>query len=94
MDLGMFDRFFPSLETRAQIEEGRCDMSRSDRNSERYAIPMHRKNIWINKWMHDSRNNILQVHHRDLSAQYKKGWGSFKKKRGLTLCRGKQEVLV
>jgi hypothetical protein len=28
----------------------------------------------------------LQVHHCDPSAQYKKGWGSFKRKRGLTFC--------
>jgi hypothetical protein len=44
MDLGMFDRFCPSMETRAQIEERRFDMNRSD--SEGYVIPMHRKNLW------------------------------------------------
>jgi hypothetical protein len=32
------------------------------------------------------RKNFFQVHHCDPSAQYRKGWGSFKRKRGLTLC--------
>jgi hypothetical protein len=81
MDLGMFNKFFPSLKTRAQPKERRCDMSRSDRNNERYVIPMHRKNVWTNKWMQDPRKNFLQVNHYDSSAQYKKGWGSFKRKR-------------
>jgi hypothetical protein len=86
MDLGMFDRFCPSLKTRALIDERRFDMSRSDKNSERYVIPMHRKNVWTNKWMQDPRKNFLQVSSYDPSAQYRKGWGSFKRKRGLTLC--------
>jgi hypothetical protein len=86
MDLGMFDKFCPSLKTRAQLEERRFDMCRSDRNSERYVIPMHRKNVWTDKWMQDPRNNFLQVSYCDPSAQYRKGWGSFKRKRGLTLC--------
>jgi hypothetical protein len=68
MDLGMFDRFGPSLKTRAQLEERRNDMNRSDKNSEIYIIPMHRKNFWNNKWMHDPRKNFLQVHHCDPSA--------------------------
>jgi hypothetical protein len=59
MDLGMFDRFCPSLKTRAQIEEGICDMNRSDRNSEIYVIPMYRKNFWTNKWMQDPRKEFL-----------------------------------
>jgi hypothetical protein len=75
-----------SLKTRAQLEERRFDMSRSDKNSERYVIPMHRKNVWTNKWMQDPRKNFLQVSYHDPSAQYRKGWGSFKRKRGLTLC--------
>jgi hypothetical protein len=33
-----------------------------------------------------SHKNLLQVSSRDPSAQYKRGWGSFKRKRGLTLC--------
>jgi hypothetical protein len=82
----MFDKFCPSLKTRAQLEERRLEMSRSDRNSERYVIPMHRKNVWTNKWMQDPRKNFLQVSYYDPSAQYRKGWGSFKRKRGLTLC--------
>jgi hypothetical protein len=86
MDLGMFNRFGPSLKTRVQLEERRFDMNRSDRNNERYVIPMHRKNCWTNKWMQDPRKNFLQTHHCDPSAQYRKGWGSFKRKRGLTLC--------
>jgi hypothetical protein len=51
MNLGMFDKICPSLKTRALIEERRFDMSRSDNNSERYVIPMHRENVWTNKWM-------------------------------------------
>ena len=86
MDLGMFDKIFPSLKTRALIEERRFHISRSDKNSERYVIPMHRKNVWTNKWMEDPRKNFLQVSYHDPSAQYMKGWGSFKRKRGLTLC--------
>ena len=58
MDLGIFDRFFSSLKTRALIDERRFDMSRSN-NSERYVIPMHRKNVWNNKWMQEPRNNFL-----------------------------------
>jgi hypothetical protein len=61
MDLGMFDKFCPSLKTRAQLEERRFDMSRSDRNNERYVIPMHRKNVWTNKWMQDPRKNFCRL---------------------------------
>jgi hypothetical protein len=86
MDLGMLDRSYPSLKTREQLEERRFDTNRSDRNNERYVIPMHRKNFWTNKWMQDPRICFLQVNHCDPSAQYTKGWGSFKRKRGLTLC--------
>jgi hypothetical protein len=86
MDLGMFDRSCPSLKTRAQLEERRYYMNRSNRNNERYVIPMHRKNFWTNKWMQDLRNIFLQVHHCDPIVQYREGWGSFKRKRGLTLC--------
>jgi hypothetical protein len=85
MDLGMFDRFCPSLKTRAQLEERRCDMNRS-RSSEGHVISMHRKKCWTNKWMQDPRKKFFQVHHCDPNAQYMKGWGLFKKKRGLTLC--------
>ena len=45
MDLGMFDRFHPSLQTRVSLDERIFDMSRSDKNSEKYVIPMHR--TWI-----------------------------------------------
>jgi hypothetical protein len=64
----MFDRFCPSLKTRAHLEERRSEMNRSDRNSERYVIPMHRKNVWTNKWMQDLRKNFLQVSYYDPSA--------------------------
>jgi hypothetical protein len=47
----MFDKICPSLKTRALIDERRFDMSRSNKNSEIYVIPMHRKNVWTNKWM-------------------------------------------
>jgi hypothetical protein len=47
----MFNKIYPSLKTRALIEERRFDMSRSDKNSEIYVIPMHRKNVWTNEWM-------------------------------------------
>jgi hypothetical protein len=55
----MFDRLFPSLKTRALIDERSFDMHRIDKNSERYGIPMNRKNVWTNKWMHDPRNKCL-----------------------------------
>jgi hypothetical protein len=61
MNLSMFDRFCPSLKTRVLIDKRRFDMSRSDKNSEKYVIPMHRKDIWTNKCMHDPRNIFLQV---------------------------------
>ena len=82
----MFDKFYPSLKTRAQLEERRFYMSRSDRNDERYIIPMHRKNVWTKKWMQGPRKNFLQVSYYDPSAQYMKGWGSFQGKIILTLC--------
>ena len=81
MDLGILDRFCPSMKTRTQLEERRFDMSRYDSNDERYGIPMHRKNVWTNKWMQDPRNNFLQVSYCDPSVQYRKGWGSFKRNR-------------
>jgi hypothetical protein len=59
MDLGIIDRLCPSLKTRALIDERRFDMSRSDDKSERYVIPMHRKNVWTNKWMQDPRKKCL-----------------------------------
>jgi hypothetical protein len=86
MDLGMFDKICPSLKSRAHLDKRRFDMSRSDRNNERYVIPMHRKNVWTNQWMQDPRKKFLQVSYYDPSAQYRKGWGSFQRNRGLTLC--------
>ena len=41
----MFDKFFPSLKTRAQLDERRFDMIIFDNNNERYIIPMHRKHV-------------------------------------------------
>ena len=81
----MFDKFCPNLKTRAQLEERIFDINISH-NNERYVIPMHRKNVWTNKWMQDPRKNFLHVSYHDPSAQYRNGWGSFKRKRGLTLC--------
>ena len=86
MDLGMFDRLCPSLKTRALLDERKFDMSRSDKNSDIYVIPMHRKNVWTNKWMQDHRNNLLQIDPYDHGAKYRRGWGSVTRKRGLTLC--------
>ena len=82
----MFNNIYPSLKTRELIEERRFEMSRSEKNSENYVIPMYRKNVWTNKWMQDPRKNFLQVNHYDPSVQYRKGCGSFKRKKGLTLC--------
>jgi hypothetical protein len=64
----MFDRFCPSLKTRVLMNERRFAINRSDKNSERYVIPMHRKNLWTNKWMHEYRKNLLQVISYDSSA--------------------------
>jgi hypothetical protein len=68
MDLGMFDRFYPSLKPRALIDERKFDMNRSDK----YVIPMHRKNVWTNKWMQDPRKIFLQASYHDPGAQYKR----------------------
>jgi hypothetical protein len=47
----MLNRFGTSLKTRVQLEERKFDMNRSNRNNERYVIPMHRKNCWTNTCM-------------------------------------------
>jgi hypothetical protein len=86
MDLGMFDRFYPGLKTRALIDENKLYMNRYDKNNDRYVIPMHRKNVWTNKWIQDPKMNFFQTSYNDPSAQYRRSWGSFKRKRGLTLC--------
>jgi hypothetical protein len=51
----MFDRLCPSLKTRELMDERKFHMNRSDR----YVIPMHRKNGWTNQWMQDPRKNFL-----------------------------------
>jgi hypothetical protein len=61
MDLGMFDKFCPILKTREHQDERIFDMSRSDKNSERYVIPMHRKNVLTNQWMQDPRNIFCRL---------------------------------
>jgi hypothetical protein len=86
MNLGMLDRFCPSLKTRALLDERMFDMNRSYKNNEIYVIPMHRKNVWTNEWMQDPRNIFLQASHYDPSTQYRKSWGSLKRKIALTLC--------
>jgi hypothetical protein len=69
MNLGMLDRFCPSLKTRARLEE-RVDLNKFDRNKEKYVISMHRKNFWTNKWMQEPRKNFcrLQVQYYDPSV--------------------------
>jgi hypothetical protein len=52
----MIDRIYPSLKNRALMDERRF---RSDKNHERYVIPMHRKDVWTNKWMQDPRKKLL-----------------------------------
>jgi hypothetical protein len=81
MDLGMLDKFCLSLKTRALLYKIKFDMNRSDRNSEIYVIPIHRKIFWINQWMQDPRKKFLQDRPYDPSMQYKKSWGSLKRKR-------------
>jgi hypothetical protein len=61
MDLGMFDRLCPSFKTRALIDERKFDMNRSDKYSDRYVIPMHRKNVWTNKWMQNPRKKNFRL---------------------------------
>jgi hypothetical protein len=87
MNLSMFNRFCPSLKARVQLKE-KYDLSKVNRNKERYGIPMHRKNFWTNKWMEEPRKNFcrLQVQHCGPSTQYIRGWRTYKRKRGLTLC--------
>jgi hypothetical protein len=55
----MFDRFCPSLKNRDLIDERNLDMNRSDKYNDIYVIPMHRKNVWTNKWMQDPRKIFL-----------------------------------
>jgi hypothetical protein len=83
----MFNRLCPSLKARAQLKE-RDDLSKFNGNEETYVIPMHRKCFWNKKWMQEPRKHFcrLQVLHYDPSAQYRRGWGTFKRKRGLNLC--------
>ena len=68
--------------------EERVDLSKANRNEEIYVISMHRESFWTNNWMREPRKNFcrLQVQHCDPSAQYRRGWGKYKRKRGLTLC--------
>jgi hypothetical protein len=85
MDLGMFDRLCPRFKIRALIDERKFDMNRFDKYNDRYVIPMHRKNVWTNKWMQDPRKSFVQVSYHDPGAQYRRSWGKFERKRGLTL---------
>jgi hypothetical protein len=87
MNLGKFDRLCHGLKARVQLEEI-FDRNKFDKNRERYVIPMHRKNFWTNKWMQKPRKKMykLQVQHCDPSAQYRRSWGTYKRKRGLSLC--------
>jgi hypothetical protein len=49
---------------------------------------MHRKNFWTNKWMQEPIFFFykMQVQHYNPSAQYRISWGTFKGRKGLTLC--------
>ena len=86
MDPAILDIFRPSFKTRSLIDERKFGMNRFDKYNDRYLIPMHRKNVWTNKWMQDPRKKFLQTSYHNPSAQYRRGWGSFKRKRGLILC--------
>ena len=85
----MFNKFCPSLKARAQLKE-RVYLSKFNANEERYVIPMHINGFLTNKWMQEPRFFFcrLQVQHYDPrgTAQYRKDWGKFKRKIGLTLC--------
>jgi len=59
MDLGVFNRIYPSLKTRVLVDERKFNMNRSDKHNDKYVIPMHRKSVWTNKWMQDPRKNFL-----------------------------------
>jgi hypothetical protein len=85
MDLGMFNRVYPSLKAGALIDEIRFDMIIYDKNSDRYVIPIDRKNVWTNKWMQDPRKSFFQISYHDRSAQYIGSWGSFIINIGVTL---------
>jgi hypothetical protein len=87
MNLGMFDRFCPSLKSRVQLEE-RVDLNKFNRTRERYVIPMNRKDFWTNEWMQEPRNKFhrLKVQHCDPNVEYERNWGTYKRKRGLTFC--------
>jgi len=89
MNLSMFNRLCPSLKARAQLKE-RVDLSKFNGNEEIYVIPMHRKSFWTDKWMQEPIKIFcrLKVWHYDPrgSVQYRKDWGTFKRKRGLTFC--------
>jgi hypothetical protein len=60
MNLGMFDRFCPSLKARAQLEEN-FDLSKDNRNREIYFISMHINNFWTNEWMKEPRKNFCRL---------------------------------
>ena len=61
MNLGILDRFCPRLKTRALLDERMFHMNRSDKNNERYVIPMHRNNFWTNQWMQDLERNFCRL---------------------------------
>jgi hypothetical protein len=75
------------LKAKAQLEE-RVDLNKIYRNEEIYVISVHRKNFWTNKWMQEPRQNFcrLQVQHYYSSAQHRRSWETYKRKRGLALC--------
>jgi hypothetical protein len=64
----MFDRLHPSFKNRALIDERKFDMNIYDKYSDRYIIPMHRKNFGINQWMQGPRKKFLQANRYDPST--------------------------
>jgi hypothetical protein len=64
----MFDIFGPILQPRTLIEERKFDTSRFDKHNGRYVIPMHKNDVWTNKWKQDLRRNFLQSNYHDPGA--------------------------
>jgi hypothetical protein len=78
MNLGMLDRFCPSLKTRALLD-GRTSY-RFDNNNDRYVIPIHRKNFWTNQWMQDPRKNFCRLDTMTLVRSTKEVGGHLKER--------------
>ena len=84
MNLGMLDRFCPSLKTRALLDGIKFD--RSDKIMIDMLCLCIERMFGLIDGCRILERIFLQANYHDPSAQYKRGWGSFKRKRGLTLC--------